>query len=121
MNNSGLAVKKAMNFHRVKPENIIVIYDDMDIALGKIRIRKKGSGGTHNGMKSIISYIRSYDFPRIRIGIGKPKEKGTIDFVLSRPNGDEKQQINKAIDKAALSVEAMITEGIDKTMQEYNK
>lgn len=121
MNNSGVAVKKAMNFYRIKPENVIVIFDDMDIAVGKIRIRKKGSGGTHNGMKSIISYIRSYDFPRIRIGIGKPQEKGTIDFVLGRPTGTQKQEINNVIDKAALAVEMMITQGVDKTMQEYNK
>jgi len=121
MNNSGAAVKKAMNFHRIKPENLIVIYDDMDIALGKIRIRKKGSGGTHNGMKSIISFIRSYDFPRIRIGIGKPEKQDTVNFVLGKPKGEEKQNIDKAIDKAALAIEKIITDGIDKTMQEYNK
>lgn len=121
MNNSGVAVKKAMNFYRIKPENVVVIYDDMDIPLGKIRIRKKGSGGTHNGMKSIISFIRSYDFPRIRIGIGKPNKQGTIDFVLGKPNGEEKQEIQKAIEKTALSIEALISEGIDKAMQEYNK
>ncbi len=122
MNNSGFAVRRAMNFYRIKPENVIIVYDDVDIPAGKIRIRKKGSAGSHNGMKSIISNIRTYDFPRIRIGIGKP-EPGTsmVDYVLGKPKGDEKYQIDKAIDTAADALESIITGGIEKAMQEYNK
>ena len=122
MNNSGLAVKRAMFFYRIKIENVIIVYDDMDINIGKLRIRKKGSGGTHNGMKSIISYIRSYDFPRIRIGIGKPKKDGsTVDFVLGRASGEDKNQIEKAINNAADAIKSIVVNGIDRAMQEYNK
>ncbi len=121
MNNSGFAVKRAMLFYRIKPENIIVVYDDMDIPVGKIRIRKKGSGGSHNGMKSIISHIRTYDFPRIRIGIGKPGSgMSTVDFVLGRASGEDKQNIEKAIDSAADAIESIIASGMDKAMQEFN-
>lgn len=122
MNNSGIAVKRAMFFYRIKLENIIVIYDDMDIKLGKIRIRKKGSGGTHNGMKSIIAHIRSYDFNRIRIGIGKPEKKeSTVNFVLGRAKGLNKREIDNAVNNAADAIESIISNGIDKAMQEYNK
>ena len=122
MNNSGIAVMKAMFFYGIKPENLIVIYDDMDIGKGKIRIRKKGSGGTHNGMKSIISHVRSYDFPRIRIGIGKPEAReSTVDFVLSKANGIDKQDIQKAIKNAAEAAVMIIEYGIERAMQEYNK
>ena len=111
-----------MFFYRIRLENVIVIYDDMDIKLGKIRIRKKGSGGTHNGMKSIIAHVRSYDFTRIRIGIGKPKEdENTVEFVLGKANGADKQDIDKAINSSANAMESIITNGIDKSMQEYNK
>ena len=121
MNNSGAAVKKAMVFHRIKPENIIIVYDDMDIPAGKIRIRKKGSGGSHNGMKSIISYIHTYDFPRIRIGIGKPGTGlSAVDFVLGRAKGEDKQNIDKAIYSAADAIESIIVSGIDRAMQEFN-
>jgi len=122
MNNSGIAVLKAMFFYRVSIENVLVIYDDMDINIGKIRIRKKGSGGTHNGMKSIIARLRSYDFPRIRIGIGRPsKSENTVDFVLGKATGTDKQEIDKAIDKAKDAIECFVTNGIEKAMQEYNR
>jgi len=123
MNNSGLAVMKAMFFYGIKKENIIVVYDDMDIEPGKIRIRKSGSGGSHNGMKSIISHIRTYDFPRVRIGIGKPKaeDKGTIDFVLGRPAGDSKRAFEAGVNNAAAALQHIIDYGIEKAMQEYNK
>ncbi|MEX1377607.1 MAG: aminoacyl-tRNA hydrolase [Eubacteriales bacterium] len=121
MNNSGAAVAKVMFFYRIKPENIIVIYDDMDIDIGKIRIRKKGSGGTHNGMKSIISHIRSYDFPRIRIGIGKPRKgMDTVNFVLGKETGENKKMVDAAIENAANAAFSIVKNGIDKTMQQFN-
>ncbi|MBN2878101.1 MAG: aminoacyl-tRNA hydrolase [Clostridia bacterium] len=123
MNNSGLAVMKAMFFYGIKKENIIVVYDDMDIEPGKIRIRKAGSGGSHNGMKSIISHLRTYDFPRVRIGIGKPKaqDKGAIDFVLGRPVGEGKTAFETGVNNAAAALEYILDYGIEKAMQEYNK
>jgi len=123
MNNSGLAVMKAMFFYGIKRGNIIVVYDDMDIQPGKIRIRKSGSGGSHNGMKSIISHLRTYDFPRVRIGIGKPKaqDRGAIDFVLGRPSGESKTAFETGINNAAAALEHIIDYGIEKAMQEYNK
>ena len=120
MNNSGQAVAKAMFFYRIKPENVIVIYDDMDIDIGKVRIRQKGSGGSHNGMKSIIAHIRSYDFPRIRIGIGKPHKSGAIDFVLGKETGEKKALLDDAIKRAAEAALSIVENGVDKTMQNYN-
>lgn len=122
MNDSGIAVKRVAHFYRIKPENIIVVYDDMDIEIGKIRIRKKGSGGTHNGMKSIISHIKTYDFPRIRIGIGKPKaNEDTVKFVLDKAKGVDKEKIDKAMNIAVEAIDHCLIDGIDKTMQKFNR
>ena len=85
MNLSGESIKEAMAFYKIKSENIIVIYDDIDIEPGIIKIRKKGGPGGHNGMKSVISEIDTQNFPRIRIGIGKPENKGQlIEYVIGK-------------------------------------
>lgn len=121
MNNSGIAVKEIKNYYNIPIENIIVIYDDIDIEIGTLRIRKKGSAGSHNGMKSIIYHLESKDFPRIRIGIGKPKEnQNLIQHVLSGFNKKERKYVDDIILETAKAVEEAINTDIDKAMNLYN-
>lgn len=121
MNNSGMAVLDLYNFYKMPISNIIVIVDDIDIDFATIRIRAKGSAGSHNGLKSIIYHLQSEDFPRVKIGIGKKKEDQDLgDFVLSRFDVKEREQIDLAIERAALAVETIIKDGINKAMNEFN-
>jgi len=110
-------------FNYINPEDfddIIVVYDDVSIPLGKIRIRKKGSDGGHNGLKSIISYIGE-QFPRIRIGVGpKPKEIDLVNFVLSEFSNKELVILDKILNLAIEALNCIITEGINKAMSKYN-
>lgn len=121
MNLSGETLIDIYNYYKVDLENIIVIYDDIDLDVGKIRIRKKGSAGTHNGMKSIIKCLGSGDFPRIRVGVSKP-EKGQdlANFVLSRFKKEEEIDLQAGFEKAYKSVESIIIENIDIAMNKYN-
>lgn len=121
MNNSGIATLDLYNFYKLPVENIIVIVDDIDIEFATIRIRAKGSAGSHNGLKSIIYQLKSEGFPRVKIGVGKKRERQDLaDFVLSRFNKDERKKIDLAIEDAALAVETIITDGINKSMNEFN-
>lgn len=120
MNLSGESVVAMMNFYGVDPEHLIVIYDDIDTAPGKIRIRKKGSAGTHNGMRNIIFLLKKEDFPRVRIGIGKQVHGDLADYVLSRFGKDEIPVMGEALDKAADSVMMMIEKSVDEAMNQFN-
>jgi len=121
MNNSGMAVLDLYNFYKIPLSNIIVIVDDIDIDFATIRIRAKGSAGSHNGLKSILYHLQSENFPRVKIGIGKKKENQDLgDFVLSRFDDKERKQIDLAIENAALAVETIIKDGINKAMNEFN-
>ncbi|SHH52704.1 aminoacyl-tRNA hydrolase [Tepidibacter thalassicus] len=121
MNLSGQSLLEIYKYYKLDPENIIVIYDDIDLDVGKIRIRKKGSAGTHNGMRSIVNNLKFDNFPRVRIGVSKP-EKGQdlASFVLSKFRKEEVQILNETLDRAALAVETIIKEGIDISMNKYN-
>ena len=95
MNLSGEAIIKYKDFYKIPSENIIVIYDDIDVDIGKIKIRKKGGPGTHNGMKSVVEELQTEDFPRIRVGIGKPMFKEMmIGYVLQKLQGEERDILN---------------------------
>ncbi len=121
MNLSGECVRDIVEWYKLPAENIIVIYDDVDLPVGTVRIRPKGSSGTHNGMKSVIYQLQSDEFPRIRIGIGKAPEGWDLaDYVLSRFGGNESEMIGKSIEKAADAVTAMITDGVAAAMNLYN-
>lgn len=120
MNLSGEAVREAADYYKVPEENIIVVYDDMDIDLGSLRIRKSGSAGTHNGMKSIIYQLKSDKFPRIRVGIGANHKSDIIGFVIGSVSKDEASILNKTILNAADAVEEIITGDIDMAMNKYN-
>lgn len=121
MNLSGETLIDIYNYYKVDMENIIVIYDDIDLDVGKIRIRKKGSGGTHNGMRSIIKCLGANDFPRVRVGVSKPRPgQDLADFVLSRFKKEESEDVELGLEKAAKAVDVMIRDNIDLAMNKYN-
>lgn len=121
MNLSGESLREVINYYNVDIEDLIVIYDDFDIETGSLRIRKKGSAGSHNGMKSVIYQLKDDGFPRVRVGIGKSGSLDWKDFVLGKVGGAESDAISQAISNAADAVECMISEGIDIAMNKYNK
>ena len=121
MNESGKAVIQAMNFYKLPIENLIVIYDDIDIDEGIVKIRKKGGPGTHNGMRSLMEYLNNVNFPRVRIGTGKPDFKELlIQHVIEKLN-DEKYKIYvPAIEKAGNAAVDIIGKGVDLAMNLNN-
>ncbi len=121
MNLSGQSVMEICNYYKVDLSKLIVIYDDIDIDFAKIRIRKKGSAGTHNGMRNIIYLLQQDEFPRVRIGIGRPEKGDLVNFVVGRFSEKEKEDIVLSIRSAAEAVENIIGEGMDKAMSNYNK
>ena len=121
MNNSGESVVEFVRFYKEPLEKVIVVYDDMDTDVGKIRVRAKGGPGSHNGMKSLVHELKSEDFPRIRVGIGKPKnEFDRIDYVIGRIPNEEYIVLQEGEDLAVDAVEYWIEKGIDNTMNVYN-
>lgn len=144
MNLSGTAIRETMNFYKLSSKDIIVIYDDLDIEPGAIKIRKKGGPGTHNGMKSVVHEIGTEDFARIRVGIGMPQYKnlthlhnqglwvGTrepccshnkndlLNFILTKIPEEEYKVLETAIQKAAEAIGEIIKKGIDSAMNQYN-
>ncbi len=122
MNLSGEAVRDAVEFYKIPPERIIVIFDDISLEPGKLRIRRKGSAGTHNGMKNIIYHLKTDMIPRIKIGVGERSdpEYDLADWVLSRFTKKEAEEIKKAAENATSAVELMVKDQIDKAMSDYN-
>lgn len=120
MNRSGQAVRQAMQFYKVEPANLIVVYDDFDIRFGRIRIRPYGSAGSHNGMKSIIADIGSDQFPRVRIGIGEETPMDAADFVLSRFPKEKEKEIRAQLALAGDACLDIIAHGTDYAMNRYN-
>ena len=122
MNLSGESVRELIDFYKVDSEDIIVIYDDVSLDVGRLRLRKKGSAGGHNGIKSIISHLGTDEFPRIKVGVGeKPKDWDLADFVLSRFKGEEQATIREALKDISDACRMIITEGIDVAMNRYYK
>ena len=120
MNLSGEAIREAVSYYKIEPEQLIVIYDDIDIPMGTFRIRKKGSAGTHNGMRSVVYQLQSDQFPRIRVGIGSEKSVDLIHYVTSGVSRKEKELLEEALTKTAKAAAAIVEKGIDKAMNEYN-
>lgn len=121
MNLSGNCVKQFVDFYKVEKENILVIYDDMDIEPGTIKIRKKGSAGGHNGMKSIIQMLGTEEFPRIRIGIGRPEHNGDeINYVIGAIPKEEIPKLEEGTEKAKEAIIEILKNGIDKAMNKFN-
>lgn len=122
MNLSGEAVKEACAFYKIPPENIIVVFDDISLDVGKLRIRRKGSAGGHNGIKSIISCIGSDNFPRIKLGVGaKPHpDYDLADWVLSTFTKDEATKLREAVDGACEAVPLILEGDFEKAMSRFN-
>ncbi len=122
MNNSGEAVIEAVNFYKIKPENVIVVFDDISLPVGKMRIRKNGSAGGHNGIKSIIAHLGTQDFPRVKIGVGeKPhKEMDLADWVLSRFGQEEQKVLFEKFGDACEAVKLMVQGKTEEAMNSYN-
>jgi len=121
MNLSGNAVRDFMNFYKIKEEELIVIYDDLDIEPGVIKIRKKGGPGTHNGMKSVVHETQTENFVRVRVGIGNPQYKNDLlNYILTRIPEEEYKVLKEATANAANAVDQIIKNGIDSAMNKYN-
>lgn len=122
MNLSGESIREIASFYKIPAENMIIIHDDIDLPVGQLRIREKGSAGGHNGIKSIISCIGSQDFKRIRIGIGsKPEGWDLADYVLSRYDPDDRKAMDEGQKDAADAVYLMVNGDTAKAMTRYNK
>ena len=123
MNKSGEAVIEALNFYKLSPEKLIVIYDDISMDVGRTRIRRKGSDGGHNGIKSIILQTNSDSFPRVKIGVGaKPHpDYDLADWVLSPFLKEQAEELEKALSNAAKAAELMVQGKTDEAMNKYNK
>ena len=122
MNNSGQSVKALMRKNSVKnPENLIVVHDEMDIPSGDLRIKSGGGLAGHNGLKSITAHLKTQDYLRIRIGVGKPPNKNNgRNYVLKRPNRAEQEELSIVIQEAGDAIEAIICEGVDAAMARFN-
>ena len=123
MNLSGESVRQLIDFYKIdETEELIVIYDDISLEPGQLRIRGKGSAGGHNGIKSIIAHLGGQDFKRIKVGVGeKPLGFDLADYVLSRFSKAERESVEEALQRAAQAAAAIMTDGMDAAMNRYNK
>lgn len=122
MNLSGESVRELVDFYKVSMNEIIIIYDDISLEPGQLRIRPKGSAGGHNGIKSIIAHLGTDEFPRIKIGVGeKPRGWDLADYVLSRFKDEEQEMVRDAMKRTTKACELIITDSVSAAMNEYNK
>ena len=122
MNLSGQTVGELVRWYKVSPEDVLVVYDELDLPVGKIRLRAEGSAAGHNGLRDIIAHLHTNQFPRLRVGIGHPRSSRIRgrDHVLSAPSGDERILLETGEDRAVDAVEMAITQGLEKTMNVVN-
>lgn len=121
MNLSGESVKEIMQFYKIEENDLIVIYDDMDIEKGTIKVRKAGGPGTHNGMKSVVYELNTQNFKRVRIGIGMPEDKeNLVEYVIGAISDEDKEKLEKGTDLAKEAVVTIIKNGIDMAMNKFN-
>lgn len=122
MNDSGLAVAELVRFYKLAPPDLLVICDDLDLPLGKVRLRATGGAGGQHGMESIIRHLGINQFARIRVGVGRPLHgrDENVDFLLSRPGGEERLALDSAIERAAEAARTWVTQGAEAAMNAYN-
>ena len=121
MNDSGVAVGQLARWFKVPRERLLVIYDDLDLPFGQIRVRPNGSDGGHNGMTSIIQHLRSQDFARLRIGIDRPKAGSTVPYVLANFSATEQRQLPTVLDRAVDAALVWLHDGVEVAMNQYNR
>ena len=122
MNLSGEAVKLAGGFYKIPPERILVLYDDVSLPLGKLRIRGSGSAGGHNGIKNIIAHLGTDAFPRIKVGVGAPEgaDRDLVDWVIGNFTQSQRKVVDEAIDKALDAAECVIAHGVSEAQNRFN-
>lgn len=121
MNLSGESVGAVANYYKIAPEDVIVICDDINLDMGRLRIRRKGSAGGHNGIKNIIAHLQTEDFPRIRVGVGmKPAHMDLADYVLSHFSKQEREVMDIGYDKACKAAVLMLQDNMEQAMNQYN-
>lgn len=122
MNESGQAVEAIRHYYKVDPADILILYDDLDLPIGKLRLRQSGSAGGHNGIKSIIAQLGKQNFKRLRIGIDRPKQQSVVDYVLGKVTDDEKEKLDAAFTRAQEAVEKWIQQDdFNKVMNQFNQ
>ena len=121
MNLSGECIHPFMTYFRIKQEEILVIYDDLDTKLGRLRLRETGSAGGHNGIKSVISHLGNQEFKRVRVGIGRPTVGTIIDYVLSSFKKEEEEMVNKVVQKSVAAIVALEEKRFSDVMNIYNQ
>ena len=121
MNLSGESVSAVAAYYKIEPEDIIVIYDDINLDVGRLRVRGKGSAGGHNGIKNIIAHLHTEEFPRVRVGVGmKPPKTDLVDYVLSRFSKEEQEKMDEGYDRAVGAAALLVMEELEQAMNEYN-
>ena len=122
MNLSGEAVREAVQFYKIPADHVLVIYDDVSLPVGKLRVRPTGSAGGHNGIKNIIAHLGTQDFPRVKIGTGAPAGGGAdmIDWVIGEPSKAEKKVLLESFEKAVDAAACIIEHGCQKAMNDFN-
>jgi PTH1 family peptidyl-tRNA hydrolase len=121
MNRSGVAVKKLIEALRVSLDHVVVVHDDLDLACGRIKIKKKGGHGGHKGVQSIIELLGSAAFVRVKVGIDKPRgREAGADYVLSPFTADERPRIKESVEQAVEAIETILASGVDQAMNQYN-
>jgi len=124
MNLSGRAVSRVISYYRISPQDLLIVYDDLNLELGQIRIRKMGSAGGHKGMESIIQYLNTENIPRLRIGIGNPSLNFNFDYVsyvLTNFKHDEEDKIDEVIQRSTQAIKTTIEDDFENTMRKYNR
>ena len=122
MNESGRAVQSLLARYRSSPDDLLTIHDDMDLPVGKLRLRPRGSPGGHNGMRSVVDAIGSSDFPRLRIGIGRPSSSaGEVEYVLGAMSSEDRENVDAAVRRASEALVCLLAEGIDAAMDRFNR
>jgi peptidyl-tRNA hydrolase len=121
MNLSGESVRSIADYYKIEPEDIIIAFDDIDLEVGQLRVRRKGSAGGHNGIKSIIQHLGTNEFPRVKVGVGaKPEGGDLVRHVLGRFSREDEKAMGEVLDLAVEAVELIVTEGVDAAMNRYN-
>jgi PTH1 family peptidyl-tRNA hydrolase len=121
MNDSGVAVSQVARWHKVPRDRLLVVYDELDLPFGQIRMRANGSAGGHNGVASVIQHLQTQDFARLRIGIGRPRAGSTVPYVLAHFSSDEQRELPDIIDRAAAAALVWLREGVTAAMNEHNR
>lgn len=121
MNLSGESVAAVASYYKIEPSDIIVVYDDINLDVGRLRVRGKGSAGGHNGIKNIIAHLHTEEFPRVRVGVGmKPPRMDLADYVLSRFSKEEQEKMNEGYDRAVKAVAMLVVDELEQAMNDYN-